>query len=175
MFFIIKKMNKKGVSPIIATVLLIAFAVALGAVVMNWGKGFVEATAKDTQDKSNLDLACEQSLSFGVKKIGQTPKICFNKSSTPKYVEVMLENSGTVDITGMQFMIFDSSEDSENINNVTISIPAGSVTKKIQINHSLTNDIVQIEFIPKITPKGAVSSQLCSKTSVVITDLTSCN
>ncbi|NOZ80615.1 MAG: hypothetical protein GXP63_02985 [DPANN group archaeon] len=30
--------SRRGVSPLIATVLLIAFAVALGAVVMNWGK-----------------------------------------------------------------------------------------------------------------------------------------
>ena len=30
--------NKRGVSPLIATVLLISFAVALGAVVLNWGR-----------------------------------------------------------------------------------------------------------------------------------------
>ena len=29
--------SKKGVSPLIATILLIAFAVALGTVIMNWG------------------------------------------------------------------------------------------------------------------------------------------
>ena len=39
-------MEKKGMSPLVATVLLIAFAVALGAVVLNWGEEFVqEATA----------------------------------------------------------------------------------------------------------------------------------
>jgi len=35
-------LNKKGVSPLIATVLLIAFAVSLGAVIMNWGKSAFE-------------------------------------------------------------------------------------------------------------------------------------
>ena len=34
-----KMMNKKGISPLIATVLLIGFAVALAAVVMTWGLG----------------------------------------------------------------------------------------------------------------------------------------
>lgn len=29
-------MNKRGLSPIIATILLIAFAVAIGAMIMNW-------------------------------------------------------------------------------------------------------------------------------------------
>lgn len=35
-------MNKRAISPLIATVLLVAFAVALGAVVMSWTSG-VEA------------------------------------------------------------------------------------------------------------------------------------
>lgn len=32
-------LNKRGISPLIATVLLVAFAVALGAVVMSWTSG----------------------------------------------------------------------------------------------------------------------------------------
>lgn len=34
-----RRMNKKAISPLIATLLLVAFAVALGAVVMNWSQG----------------------------------------------------------------------------------------------------------------------------------------
>ena len=36
--------NKKGVSPLIATILLIAFAIALGTVIMNWGRGELYST-----------------------------------------------------------------------------------------------------------------------------------
>ncbi|MFC2136176.1 archaellin/type IV pilin N-terminal domain-containing protein [Bacteroidota bacterium] len=35
-------MNKRGLSPIIATVLLIAFAVAIGAMIMSWTAGIVK-------------------------------------------------------------------------------------------------------------------------------------
>lgn len=35
------KMTKKGISPLIATVLLIGFTIVLAAVVMQWGGGFV--------------------------------------------------------------------------------------------------------------------------------------
>ncbi len=37
--------NKRGISPIVATVLLIAFAVALGAMIMNWSRSLVEEEA----------------------------------------------------------------------------------------------------------------------------------
>lgn len=39
-------MNKKALSPLVATLLLVIFAIALGSVVMSWGKEYVEqATA----------------------------------------------------------------------------------------------------------------------------------
>lgn len=170
MFF--KKLNKKGVSPIIATVLLIAFAVALGAVVMNWGKGFVESTAKNTEEKSNLELACQQELQLSVKKIAGTPKVCYKNQSSP-YIKVMLENSGTQNITGLQFVIIDSNDATE-INKTTISIGPGSVTSYNTIGHNLTGDIVQIEVIPMILPRGATTSQLCSKNALEISDIASC-
>ncbi|MAG38783.1 hypothetical protein CMO90_01735 [Candidatus Woesearchaeota archaeon] len=35
-------MNKRGLSPIVATILLIAFAVAIGAMIMSWTAGLVK-------------------------------------------------------------------------------------------------------------------------------------
>src|SRR3989344_1176127 len=49
-------LNKKAVSPLIATVLLMAFAVALGAIVMTWGKNYVTQTTN--LDEPNKQIAC---------------------------------------------------------------------------------------------------------------------
>lgn len=38
-------MNKKALSPLVATLLLVIFAIALGSVVMSWGKEYVEQAA----------------------------------------------------------------------------------------------------------------------------------
>lgn len=35
-------MNKKALSPLMATLLLVAFAIVVGAITMNWGKSYVE-------------------------------------------------------------------------------------------------------------------------------------
>jgi flagellin-like protein len=66
-----KLMNKKGVSPLIATVLLIAFAVALGAIVMNWGRGYVEDTQSFARSTSESQLICSSAvdLDFNVKNV----------------------------------------------------------------------------------------------------------
>ncbi len=35
-------LKKKGISPLVATILLIAFALVIGTVTMNWGKAYAE-------------------------------------------------------------------------------------------------------------------------------------
>lgn len=164
--------NNKAVSPLIATVLLIAFTIALGAVVMNWGKGFVEATAKDTGDKANSDLSCQQDIELSVKEIGGVPKICYN--TTNSYIKVMLENGGRVDITGMQYAFFDVNDGINITQNTTLTISAGGVSAYMTVPNGLAADISQVEFTPMIKIKGATSSQLCSKNVLVVDNIVSC-
>jgi len=57
-----KMINKRAVSPLIATVLLIAFAVALGAIVMNWGRGYVEDTQDFARESSEGQLTCSSDV-----------------------------------------------------------------------------------------------------------------
>ena len=42
--------GKKGMSPLIATILLMAFAVALGAVIMNWSTGNISEGGPDCSE-----------------------------------------------------------------------------------------------------------------------------
>jgi FlaG/FlaF family flagellin (archaellin) len=59
---------------LIATVLLIAFAVALGAVVMNWGRSYVEDTALNAQRTSQSKVDCSLGVSIEIKQISGDPK-----------------------------------------------------------------------------------------------------
>jgi len=49
-------MNKKAISPLIATILLIVVAVALIAIVLTWGKSFTQDSLAETTDI--VDTAC---------------------------------------------------------------------------------------------------------------------
>lgn len=50
--------KKRGISPLIATVLLIGFIVALVAVVMLWGKGFIQEKAEKEGALAQAQLGC---------------------------------------------------------------------------------------------------------------------
>ncbi len=53
-----EQMKKKGISPLIATVLLIGFTIVLAAVVMRWGGEFVRTTTEETACETDIASAC---------------------------------------------------------------------------------------------------------------------
>jgi len=50
-------MKKKGVSPVIATVLLISIVIILGVIIFLWARGFVEESAQKS-DRA-VDMSCD--------------------------------------------------------------------------------------------------------------------
>src|SRR3989344_2681135 len=63
--------NKRGISPLIATVLIIGFTVALAAVVMTWGNTFVRETTDSTREATQNALLCAN-LNFLIDNYGCT-------------------------------------------------------------------------------------------------------
>ena len=97
--------SKKGVSPLIATVLLIAFAVALGAVVMNWGRGYIEQTQTLAADQSDALIICSTKIDLDLIEIDYEKQACFNASGNggDGTVQLILENRGTYGLEKIQF------------------------------------------------------------------------
>ena len=59
--------QKKGMSPLIATVLLIGFAVALAALVMTWGLDFIKGQTGRVDDSTQQALLCVNELDFKIE------------------------------------------------------------------------------------------------------------
>jgi|SRR3989344_3766592 len=114
-------LNKKGISPLIASILLIGFTVALAAIVITWGSGFVERITKGTEEKTTKSIVCISDLNFEIRKVD-----CATKS-------IVIDNKGNIGIKGLRLRFFDvsgnskGSADTEPINNFevkTISLTA---------------------------------------------------
>lgn len=48
-------MNKKGLSPLAATFLLVVFALIIGTITMSWGKNYVEGISEVSEEVSSGD------------------------------------------------------------------------------------------------------------------------
>lgn len=55
----VKKISKKGVSPLIATTMLVGFTVAVIAMVVVWSRGYIEERAAKEEALANTKLKCE--------------------------------------------------------------------------------------------------------------------
>ena len=74
--------SKKGVSPLIATILLIAFAVALGSVVLNWG---LNLNLGKTDRCSNVEI---KTRSIDVADV------CYGGAGPNAYINFIIDNTG---------------------------------------------------------------------------------
>ncbi|MCF7861431.1 hypothetical protein K9M79_04210 [Candidatus Woesearchaeota archaeon] len=78
--------SKKGVSPLITTILLIAFAVALGVVVMNWGR----TTA------NKIGFECPDEVSIKISELKGKPNVCIDQQE--KTIRITLENGPAYEV-----------------------------------------------------------------------------
>ena len=53
-------MEKRGISPLIATVLLVAFVVVVAAAIFTWGQGWFSGLLGGTSESTNLQVTCVQ-------------------------------------------------------------------------------------------------------------------
>ena len=164
--------SKKGISPLIATVLLIAFAVALGAVVMNWGRSYVEDTATNAQRTSDIKVDCSLGVAIEIKEISGEPKICLD--SDENELVVFLVNKGTILIKGLKTTIIGSDEIVDF--DLDFDFDKSDVKKfTFAYDSSEYGSIDQVIFTPKISIEGSKISELCIDSELTTEEILECS
>ncbi len=147
--------SKRGVSPLIATILLIAFAVALGSVIMNWGLNLSAQNSDDPCQRIRLEL----------KPIGNA-EACYGNTGTQGYVNFILENTGTSDISGVSIWL--TGQKKTELIDLVISIPRKAtferINKETSFDFNAVGNINQIQFIPKVQSPERTS--ICTRQSI---------
>jgi len=161
-------MNKKAVSPLIATVLLIAFTVALGAIVMNWGESFVRKTQDTASSASEGKIECTMEVDFEVVNALYLEDDVTDENAT---LSLLIRNAGDAKISEFVAQVFTnttkgarqiydlSSLDSLDVKEIKFDFDLSNFTDGLVSN---TSEIVEIKVIPKIDT-GAISGPVsCS-------------
>jgi len=130
-------MEKKGVSPLIATVLLLAFAVALATVIIQL----------EPFGKCSL-------TSVDVSRINEVPRVCFNEGKGD--IEVFIENKDKKNVVGFRVQA-SGSNNTLNIENIDLQIGQNQEEKLI-IQYDLINygKLVGLKLYPKINSSNRI-------------------
>ena len=152
-----EKRGKKAISPLIATVLLIAFAVAIGVMIMNWGKDVV-ARAGDCPD-----------VQLEVQLINGKPMFCYD--SLNNKINIMLKNTGTVDVKQLKLRVVTENFQADEKDVDDSAIKVGEV-KPEAVSYSRPGKF-RAEFIPAINFAG--KDKICSGQAVVADNIAACS
>jgi flagellin-like protein len=127
-------MNKKGISPLIATVLLISFSVALGTMVMSIGRQVADTSGE-----------CEGVI-LEIQQLNKKAVLCYDTIESS--MNVILKNIGSTEVNGIKMRVIDIDEEINEVNISNSKILVGGIFKK---NIPCSNGIgVYVEFIPSV-------------------------
>lgn len=78
-------MNNKGLSPLIATVLLVVFALVIGTITMNWGRSYVEKIKSASEAEPEIG-SFDSAVIIGIKDINNPPQEAPLKKLQVQYI-----------------------------------------------------------------------------------------
>ena len=140
-------MFKRGVSPVIATVLLIVLVVILASIIFIWARGFLSEGA--IKGDRVVESSCED-VKFEVR-IAQSASQCQNGNDPPGFFSAIdVNNIGNIPIYGVKVLEFKESEGSIDI--FDQSFVAGTI-KTGQSSYGCLSKVVNPGDKFKIIPK----------------------
>lgn len=140
--------SKRGMSPLIATMLLIAFAVSIGAVIMSYGNAYY---ADDPLNDEGARKICE-SVRLEFYSIDREPQICRKSLQGKEFLSFILINKGSVDVDAIQ-LLASLRGDSSSVDIIPLERSSVSVgfpyEAEVAVNTS-KGRFVQVQFIASV-------------------------
>lgn len=174
--------NKKAVSPLIASVLLIVVVVGIGAVVTGIVRNYVTEN-KQTITQKEGETKCGTDIALDIPVVADKYKICkANAGATGTYILFTLQNTGSATVDDLQIKVFGTagftSVDSV-VTNATLGITSGmDVGDTVTINWTYTNSTIgtlqEVKIIPRISIVGRTEKAFCSDSGLSFADLETC-
>ena len=133
-------MQKRGISPLIATVLLVGFTVALSAVVITWGTQFIQKTQEDVDVQTETGLSCAD-VNFDV-----TSTTCSGGS-----LAVHVKSNSKQDVSGFILRAIGTTIDVDNDPDIDpVEGLGGFGAATITWTGGYNGDATSVEVIPKV-------------------------
>lgn len=150
--------NKRGVSPLMATLLLILMSVGMGVAVMSWGEEYIEAKAEFVQGVQETVTTCD-TVSFSVIFINGVQQLCMKGNA----VWGLVDNGPDADIADFHARVVGEKGIFVQEGMLDQPLPRASATP---VSFALTDigGVKQVKFTPKIVVGG--KEVVCSKQAV---------
>ena len=156
-------MNKRAISPLVSTIILIILAIGIGIIVMNWGRAQLEAGAK-----------CSIETDLKVVELNNLPQVCYSGSGDSGFIKFIVENGANTNIETIQLRVIGS----EQIYTTDVeesSIEIGYTLQKIvPYNFNIFGKIRQVKLTPKIIVYPGDPLIICPEQAITVENIQEC-
>lgn len=149
--------NKKAISQFVSTAMVIALAIVIGFLILNWGEASFISKREDTAFVVKASELCRLSLDFEIKNIAHNLDL--------QTAEFLFENKGEIEVTGLVVKVFDNKGSGKTI---VLSDPIDAFTSKILYLNNINFEISEIKIILEILVKGYNKKTLCEDSIKII-------
>lgn len=109
-------MGRKGISPLIASVLLLAVTLSIAGIFSGWGPGIISSVTEETSNQTDRQISCNEA----------SVEITAAKHYEGENTSVVLRNRGRMDLDDLRVIAFQ--DDDLPINRTTTSLNIGNFT-----------------------------------------------
>ena len=136
--------GKKAISPLIATVLIIGFTIALAAIIMTWGTSFTRDIQQTTGEGASTQITCAKDVMFKITNICET--------ATDGTYKITMQNDGSKAINSFNVRYFEAADDvaQQSVTFGGNGIPAFGIESDATVASGQTA-AVMVEAIPVVT------------------------
>jgi len=132
----IKFSGKKGVSPIIAAVLLVVITIAIGATTMAFIRSLTDSNLQTASEQSTK-IACGSDLKLEIPVVQNNYKICYYNETGG--VNVLFHNTGSIDVNGFLMSVILTN------GSVYTFVDTSSVPVSNYVNVNLTTNLTSLD------------------------------
>lgn len=163
--------NKKGVSPIIAAVLLVVITIAIGATTMAFIRSLTDSNLESAKIQS-AKLICGNEVQIEIPIVNDQYQICYYNSTGA--LKFLAHNIGTRDIKGfsMTVILANGTVTTTDFTDPTTYAVAKNVYKQVNltpspsVNYAVSN-VTQWRVEPKIQGDPGKDLTICSDSPIL--------
>ena len=159
-------MNKRGVSPLLATILLIFMSIGMGVAVMSWGEEYIEAKAEFVQGVQETVTSCDVAV-FSVVVLRGVQQFCQDKTT----VKGIIDNGPHADIADFHARVLGDKRIFVQESVLDQLLPHGSATP-IAFSTGDIGTVQQVKLTPKIITGG--ETVVCVKQALLVENIQAC-
>lgn len=150
-----------------ATILLVAFSVGLGALVMSWGEEYIEEKAEFVQGTAEIKSGCD-AAAISIIKIAGVPQACIGDQG----IELWIDNGPDIELYNIQARLA-----GENGVATVQDILAEPLLKANAAKTTIPYDpgispILQVKLTPKIWTGTDIA--ICTQSAINVEQLPRC-